>query len=200
MKSKYRNISIILIALVPVFIHILLLGISFKNNAYTPTGKFDLLIFLIIFIYLLIISFICHYKKTLFVLFVYSIILAFIFVEINLQFLNLNSRFVSRPIHRISYAAPGVMLGISGKIELTVNQYGLRGPKEDFRKADFKILAVGGSSTECLYVTDKLTWPWRLQDKLSRRLSQHVFVGNSGRSGHLTLTHLYLHDFVKNQL
>jgi lysophospholipase L1-like esterase len=55
-----------------------------------------------------------------------------------------------------------------------------------------RILAVGGSTTECLYVTDKRSWPWLLQDTLNQRLKQAVFVGNAGKSGLLAIHHDYL--------
>lgn len=93
-------------------------------------------------------------------------------------------------MRRVSTAAD-TMPGISGRIEYTVNDMGLRGPQADPGKADFRILCIGGSTTECLYVTDRKSWPWRLGDILSERLGKDVFVGNAGRSGHFTLHHIH---------
>ncbi len=88
--------------------------------------------------------------------------------------------------------AAGTMPGITGAIQFTANTYGVRGPEICFEDMDFRVLCVGGSTTECLYVTDKLSWPWRLQDKLASRLRKNVFVGNAGKSGHCTFNHDYL--------
>ena len=83
------------------------------------------------------------------------------------------------------------MPGIAGTIEFTVNSLGLRGPEVRLQDVDLRILTVGGSTTELLYVTDELSWPWLVQQKLSQGLGKSVFVGNAGKSGHFTLHHLY---------
>jgi hypothetical protein len=82
--------------------------------------------------------------------------------------------------------------GITGTVEYTVNNLGVRGPAVRLEEVDLRILCVGGSTTECLYVTDKLSWPWLLQDKLSRQLGKKVFVGNAGHAGHIVLNHDFL--------
>jgi lysophospholipase L1-like esterase len=51
---------------------------------------------------------------------------------------------------------------------------------------------VGGSTTECLYVSDQQTWPWLVQEQLRERLGTKAFVGNAGKSGLVTPHHLYL--------
>src|SRR5512142_3239986 len=90
------------------------------------------------------------------------------------------------------------MPGISGKIDYTLNRYGFRGPDVDLAKSrDLKILVVGGSTVECLYVTDGLSWPWRLQEKLSQRLRRPVAVEAAAQSGAFTLHHI---AFLKNNL
>jgi len=95
------------------------------------------------------------------------------------------------PMRRVSIAGD-TMPGIDGTIEFTVNSLGLRGPEVDLNKVDLRILCIGGSTTESLFVTDKLSWPWSLQNQLSQRLGKRVFVGNAGRSGHFTLHHEHL--------
>src|SRR5688500_3310802 len=84
------------------------------------------------------------------------------------------------------------MPGITGTIEFTVSSLGLRGPEVNLAAVDTRILTVGGSTTECLYVTDKRSWPWQLQERLSHALNRSVFVGNAGKSGLLTIHHDYL--------
>ncbi|MGE5197225.1 MAG: SGNH/GDSL hydrolase family protein, partial [Deltaproteobacteria bacterium] len=90
-----------------------------------------------------------------------------------------------------------VLPGIQGRVEFSVNSYGLRGPNTDLRKNDINFLVIGGSTSECKYVTDKLSWPWRFQDSLARKLNKRIFVGNAGRSGHFLLHHIYLLQHYK---
>ncbi len=87
--------------------------------------------------------------------------------------------------------AADTMPGISGPIVYSVNEIGLRGPQTTLANTSLRILCVGGSTTECLYVTDEKSWPWMLQDKLAASLSENVFVGNAGKSGQFTRHHTY---------
>lgn len=84
-------------------------------------------------------------------------------------------RVVFRPI-------PGVMPGVSGDSLFFTNSEGVRGeePSPDHRLA---LLAVGGSTTECLYLDQQESWPGRLQTLLTRHHGFPVWVGNAGRSG-----------------
>jgi lysophospholipase L1-like esterase len=81
--------------------------------------------------------------------------------------------------------------GVEPHVVLSVNRLGLRAPEVDLNTCELKILCVGGSTTECFYVTDKKTWPWLVQDELHRRLGRSVFVGNAGRAGQFSLHHEY---------
>jgi lysophospholipase L1-like esterase len=87
--------------------------------------------------------------------------------------------------------AADTMPGISGPIVYSVNEIGLRGPQTTLADATWRILCVGGSTTECLYVTDEKSWPWLLQDRLAASLGENVFVGNAGKSGQFTRHHSY---------
>ncbi|MBF0216069.1 MAG: SGNH/GDSL hydrolase family protein [Candidatus Omnitrophica bacterium] len=192
MKKNIKTI-LILAALIPVFIHEALVLYAIVKNSYKTFEKFDLLIFVVLTLYLGCLFLFRENKEQLvrLILITYSLILSIFLCE---QYLRLKPEaYIPWPrIHRISYAATGVMPGIDGKIELSVNNLNLRGPEVDIEKKDIRILVAGGSTAECLYVSDKLTWPWRLQDKLADRLGKKVFVGNAGRSGHFTLNHMEL--------
>ncbi len=72
-----------------------------------------------------------------------------------------------------------------------MNSLGLRAPEVPLKDPDLRILTLGGSTTELMYVTDELSWPWLLQQKLSKALGKSVFVGNAGKGGHFTLHHHY---------
>jgi len=95
------------------------------------------------------------------------------------------------PMHQVTTVGDS-MPGVAGKVEFSVNSLGVRGPEVRLDDCDPRILCVGASTTECLYVTDELTWPWLVQEQLGRRLGKKVFVGNAGKSGMLSPHHLYL--------
>lgn len=96
--------------------------------------------------------------------------------------------------------ASDAMPGIEGTIRYSVNALGLRGDQGYEDPAALKLLCVGGSTTECLYVTDDKTWPARLQVKLGEALKRPVFVGNAGRSGHIARHHGELIARYKTEL
>lgn len=86
------------------------------------------------------------------------------------------TRLVFRP-------APGVMPGVEGESNYITNSEGVRGD-ELTRDFTYRILAVGGSTTECLYLDQAEAWPQLLQGRLNEgRQGRKVWVGNVGRSG-----------------
>ena len=106
--------------------------------------------------------------------------------------LSTNSDRVPIPAGSRRRASPEGLPGVSGPVVYSVNNLGLRGPTTILADQDIRILCVGGSTTECLYVADRMSWPWRVQDDLAVRLSKKVFVGNAGVSGHFSLHHSFL--------
>ena len=81
-----------------------------------------------------------------------------------------------------------VLPGVSGPGLFFTNARGIRG--RDFARDDaFRILAVGGSTTECLYLDETEAWPRLLEEELSGP-GRKVWVGNVGRSGLNTREHI----------
>jgi lysophospholipase L1-like esterase len=81
------------------------------------------------------------------------------------------------------------MPGVSGAGEFIVNSNGLRGDElgPDYT---YRILAIGGSTTEGLYLDQRETWTKLLQEFLNQRVPHHrVWVGNGGKSGRTTPHH-----------
>jgi lysophospholipase L1-like esterase len=79
----------------------------------------------------------------------------------------------------------------------TKNSLGFRGdpPPRDFRDY-LTILTIGGSTTECFYLSDGRTWPDLLGQKLSHDFSR-VWINNAGLDGATTYRHLILmEDYV----
>jgi len=74
----------------------------------------------------------------------------------------------------------------------TKNSLGFRGPEPP---ADFQswltLVAVGGSTTECFYLSDGRTWPERLAARLQPEFRK-MWLDNAGLDGHSTFGHLLL--------
>lgn len=88
-------------------------------------------------------------------------------------------------------AAPGILAGIEDPARFRVGRLGLRGDELP-PEADWRIVAVGGSTTECLYLDRDEAWPGLLQRLLGERHPERrVWVGNAGRSGHDARQHVY---------
>ena len=112
-------------------------------------------------------------------------------IEVVLSALVTNQYFVWPP-HQKQVFRPYEerMPGVHGDGRFTVNRDGVRGdpfsPDQDYR-----ILAVGGSTTECLYLDDSEAWPRLLQDHLNDHFKEKsIWVGNVGKSGHDTRHHV----------
>ena len=78
---------------------------------------------------------------------------------------------------------PGMAPGIRDA-RFSTNADGIRG--EPFSAAQhYRILAIGGSTTECLLLDDSLAWPHLLEVALNQRIGkgEQVWVGNAGKSG-----------------
>jgi len=79
----------------------------------------------------------------------------------------------------------------------TKNSLGFRGPEPpgDFSQR-LTVLTIGGSTTECFYLSDGKTWT----DQVARQLARSfpgIWVNNAGLDGQSTYGHLILlHDFV----
>ena len=81
---------------------------------------------------------------------------------------------------------------IDAEIVHTRNALGLRGldPPADFDRF-LTIVAVGGSTTECYYLSDDKTWPEQMRLRLQRQFA-NVWVNNAGLDGHSTHGHQQL--------
>lgn len=82
----------------------------------------------------------------------------------------------------------GIMPGITGTSLFQTNSLGIRGD-EIPQGTTYKILVIGGSATESLFIDQSKTWPNLLQKNLNdNKYSKKVWVGNLGKSG-LTSRH-----------
>jgi hypothetical protein len=78
------------------------------------------------------------------------------------------------------------------QIHYSRNSLGFRGPELPFNPtAILSIITVGGSTTECKYLSDSCTWSSRLYEKLHKE-NPAVWLNNAGIDGHTTFGHLLL--------
>jgi hypothetical protein len=84
------------------------------------------------------------------------------------------------------------ILGVSPKVTFTVNAMGLRGPMPPQVGKVYRIITIGGSTTECIAQDDSLEWPHLLMVELNQRQKGlPVWVGNAGVSGLNTVDHAF---------
>lgn len=97
---------------------------------------------------------------------------------------------------KVFHADAAAELGLEGTSRFEVNSIGLRGDDPD-RHHTYRILTVGGSTTECRYLDQEEAWPQLLQERLNR--AQHVedvWVANAGSSGLYSRHHVVLMETV----
>jgi lysophospholipase L1-like esterase len=81
------------------------------------------------------------------------------------------------------------MPGIHGESHFLTDRFGYRSDGSPAR-ADLRLLTLGGSTTECLYLDQTETWPRLLQDWLRSRTGRTAWVANAGKSGLNTYHHV----------
>lgn len=80
--------------------------------------------------------------------------------------------------------------GVTGLGRFSANSVGIRGEELPSSDDAYKILCVGGSTTESLYLDDTEAWPHLVQQLLPGRWGRDVWVGNAGMSGYASAEHL----------
>lgn len=86
---------------------------------------------------------------------------------------------------------PTVMPGVSGHKRFVTNSLGIRGPEFPPRDAAYRILCLGGSTTECAYLNQDETWPGLVMQQINHaHTTQPVWVGNAGISGFSSTHHV----------
>ena len=85
---------------------------------------------------------------------------------------------------------PRFLPGVSGQSEISTAEWGIRGDPLGDDLREFRILAIGGSTTANLYLDTPETWTHVVQERL--RMGQPpvpAWVGNAGRSGATARAH-----------
>jgi lysophospholipase L1-like esterase len=119
-----------------------------------------------------------------------SIVLVMLLVEAASRVLLPNLYFVWPPNFSMVFDAGSNIAGVQFPSQLTISSQGMRGdPLDDSHT--YRVLAIGGSTTICVYLDDERAWPILVQNRLNDALgAERVWVGNAGRPGHMTTEHV----------
>jgi hypothetical protein len=95
---------------------------------------------------------------------------------------------------------PKIIPGVTGPARISTNSYGLRGDDWSTDRAkEYRILTIGGSTTECLLNDQPNTWPSLLQTRLATMDQRKVWVGNAGHGGFDSRHHVLEMRFMLDQ-
>jgi hypothetical protein len=93
--------------------------------------------------------------------------------------------------HWTIVSAPEMLRGVTGTGHFRVNDAGIRGRHFGPDGAEYRILAVGGSTTECAQLDDSEVWTSLLESGLRQTADgRSTWVGNVGRSGATARDHV----------
>lgn len=127
---------------------------------------------------------------------VFGLLLGLLVLEGLLRYLPLTMRLrgnrIVLPVSQRTLLHTPRQPGLDPIIMHTTNRLGFRGPEPPHNLTDvLSIIAIGGSTTECLYITDEQTWPFLLGQRLAASFAP-VWVTNAGLDGHSTVGHAVL--------
>lgn len=186
------------VLLIPVFVHFLLFFVSIPSEY--RLFKIDNIILYAVAIYILssgVFSYIFTKHAVKFVVVTYATIISFVVAECIVMMLFANSSFVnyhSIVLHNshlsLQEKVANKIDGVDEYVKFTTNSIQLRSEEiSNFADVDVAILCIGGSTTECLPVTDAKIWTAVLQKRLDAKLDKKVYVGNAGKAGMFTVSH-----------
>lgn len=84
---------------------------------------------------------------------------------------------------RVFHPRAKLYADLPGETRFTINARGLRGAELGRDEEELRVLALGGSTTECLYHDDPKAWTNLVSTLLSDDGKKRVWVGGAGRSG-----------------
>ena len=92
-----------------------------------------------------------------------------------------------------------IVTGLDPQIIVSRNSIGFRGPNPPADVQNhFSLVTIGGSTTQCFFLSDGQTWTAQLGKNLEQSFKS-VWVNNAGLDGHTTHGHLILlEDFITN--
>ena len=118
---------------------------------------------------------------------------------VSLVFPRPEKFYVRQPnLHATFTSSQDIMPGVPGPSEFITNSLGIRGDEFSERQ-HYRILAIGGSTTECVYLDQGKAWPHLIQKRLSEFTGLNIWVGNVGVSGHNTRDHIVYMKYLPQQ-
>ena len=125
----------------------------------------------------------------------YVLIITLIALELVLHIYNpipfrLKGDKIVLPIHQ-QYSFTNDYPDYESLIIHNKNSLGYRGEEMPADSSYTKVIVVGGSTTECFFVTENKAWPQVFQQE-TRRINPKFWVNNAGLNGHSTFGHLIL--------
>lgn len=127
----------------------------------------------------------------------FGLLVALVLCEIVLRVYNPFSNFTKQgklvlPANQQTVFNNQWIKQLDAEISYSRNALGFRGPMptDSIHKLN-SIITVGGSTTECRFLSDSTTWPFLLGEKLKDSIP-NLWVNNAGIDGHSTFGHLLL--------
>jgi lysophospholipase L1-like esterase len=112
-------------------------------------------------------------------------------VRIGIRHFNRAPLFFKPGSKMVFDLTPWPRIGLSPQITFSVNALGLRGPLPPTGVRVYKIIAVGGSTTECAALDDTQEWPHLLMQLTNSQQTKYfTWMNNAGVSGLTTVDHL----------
>jgi len=135
-------------------------------------------------------------------LLLFGTVVALLLLEVLLRFYNpLQARIKGNRIvlstNKTYHIKNDIIKGLDPEITVTRNSIGFRGPNPppDMNKY-LSIVTIGGSTTQCFFLSDDQTWTSQLGKDLEGSFNP-VWINNAGLDGHSTHGHLVLlEDFI----
>lgn len=127
-------------------------------------------------------------------------LLALLVLELFLQFFNpiplsVKNDTIVLPAKRVYIFENMHIPSLDDKITHTKNSLGFRGADlPDKMENHLSIITVGGSTTECRFLSDGLDWTSLLEKELQVNSKEPVWINNAGLDGHSTFGHQILLD------
>jgi len=123
--------------------------------------------------------------------FFFSVAVLELGIRIGIRRFNRNRLFFKPGTKMVFDLRPWRLPGVSPSVTFSVNALGLRGPMPPDGGRVYRIIALGGSTTECAALDDSQEWPHLLMQAMNDRQKQYfVWVANAGVSGLTTVDHL----------
>lgn len=130
-------------------------------------------------------------------LMLFGVILALVVLEVILRIYNpmetrIKGDHIVLATNKTYHVRNDVIKGLDPEITITKNSLGFRGANPPNQMEKFlTLVTIGGSTTQCFFLSDDQTWTARLGKNLERSFNA-VWINNAGLDGHSTYGHLIL--------